>query len=223
MSAAARVLAPVPALAAGDGALRLRPLDRDGLAQAPAGLRRAAGRPASWERAVMHLTAPERGAELLEALCWGLPPGERLRWTMLAARLAEVAGEEQPRSAALESAERWLRDGDDGLRRRAYRQAEAEGMSTPGALAALCAFVSGPSLAPEGAPERPPAPELGRRAAAGALLSSAAALGPAGLDAVNHIGLDLAQGRDGREAARRGLRHARGPTGSAPARGGAEA
>ena len=155
----------------------------------------------------MHLAGVQRGSELLDALCWGLPIAERLRWTVLAARLAEVAGEEGRSSAALASAERWLRDRDDAVRRRAYVQAQAEGMATPGALAALCAFVSGPNLAPEGSPEQPAAPDVGRRAAAGALLSAAAALGPSGLDAVNHIGLDLAQGRDGREAARLGLRH----------------
>ena len=168
---------------------------------------------------MMRLTTPERGGDLVAALCWGLPVAERLRWVVLAARLAEVTAADGRPSAALESAERWLRDRDDALRRRAFRQAQAEGMATPGALAGLCAFVSGPSLAPEGAPEQPAGPDVGCRAAAGALLSSAAAIGNDGLDAVNHIGLELAQGRDGREAARRGLRHAQA---AAAASGGKE-
>jgi len=160
-----------------------------------------------WAEAIYRLESIQGGAFLLQTLLVRALQQERLmRWVVLAARLEEVASQ-RAQSDALKLAERWMREGDDKLRYEAYREAEREEFSTPGAMAAMMAFVAGPSLAPEGAAKVAPGPNMARNVAGGVLASVAVseALAVSGVRRVNHIGLELARGGDGRNAARSAL------------------
>ncbi|CAN5127198.1 hypothetical protein BH11PSE2_BH11PSE2_19230 [soil metagenome] len=156
--------------------------------------------------ALMIADAPSAGA-LMQALAFGLETPNLLRWACLAARLEEVVSARKKRSEALVAAERWLREGGEPLRYEAYRLAHAEEYDSPGAMAAVAAFTSGPSLAPIDQPPSPPGSGLARSSATGVLVTVAAcdALGAHGFERVNLIGLDLARGGDGRSGARDAL------------------
>lgn len=189
---------------------RLRPLEPDALktsADLPEADLMQAGEPATWEPLIQALSAPERGPLLLRSLAWGLPTTELLWWACLSARLEEIVSGQASRSQALVLAERWLREKDDSVRYEAYQRSRAEKARGAAPLVAMAAFASGPSLAPAGSPPEPPPPELGRDTATSALLVAAAAphMGETGFSRVNAIGLEIAAGGDGREAARRGL------------------
>lgn len=150
---------------------------------------------------------PAGASPLLQTLAWGLDHDLLLRWMCLAARLEEVVSARSPLSAALVTAERWVRERQDSLRYEAYRQAQRENFATPGAMAAMATFVSGPSLAPADAPTEAPSPALGRASATSVLMAvgGSETLSANGFERVNLIGLDLARGRDGRAGAREAL------------------
>jgi hypothetical protein len=162
----------------------------------------------SWHATVDRLAATPAGdPPLLNALAWGLTTERLLRWMCLAARLEEVVSARKTRSAALVSAEQWLREKDDKQRYEAYRLGQAEDFATPAAMAAMATFAAGHSMAPEGAPIEAPPPGLGRSTATSVLVTAAAseALAEDGFMRVNMIGLDLARGGDGRAGARDAL------------------
>lgn len=199
-----------PAPSAAPRFVALRPFDPQALARATRldTASFAALGAEAWDDLVTSLqTDPSRTPALSRALAWGLEAPALLRWVCLAARLEEVVSERAERSGALICAERWAREGQDDVRYEAYRLAREEDFATPAALAALAVYVSGPSLAPEGAPPEPPSPNLGASTALGALMAVAVseALGAKGFDCINTIGLDLACGQDGKAGARRAL------------------
>lgn len=73
-----------------------------------------------------------------------------------------------------ETAEHWVRQQIDALRRAAMACGEASGFSTPEAWAGVAAFSSGASKAPQGQPAVRPAPHLARAAVADAVAPVAA-------------------------------------------------
>ena len=81
-----------------------------------------------------------------------LPKREAVWWACVCAR--SVIGHTQSRNsiAALEAAERWVRDTTEENRRVAFTAAEAAELSTPAGCAAMAAFWSGGSLSPPDAP-----------------------------------------------------------------------
>jgi hypothetical protein len=206
--------------AKGDADGVLRPIEGEALRQATRLSRRAfaALDARSWTGFVDSLLASNNHPiALTHALVWGLPSPLLIRWACLSARLEEVASDRSDRSKALVAAELWLRKGEEKDRYEGYDRGSEEGFETPGALAALAAFLSGPSLAPQGArPEAPP-PKLGRACAANVLAVAATSepLGKKGFQHINVIGLDLAFGGDGRTGAHRALAAIQGD----PARG----
>lgn len=190
---------------------RLRPIDDQLLGQV-AGIRREliveAGEPLSWPRLIATLqAAPERQPALLRALAWGMDDLDRIWWTCLAARLEEIQSGRAGRSQALVLSERWLREKDDAVRYEAFQKGQEESALGPPAMVGMAVFVAGPSLAPAGQPVEPPPAGMAHDTALGVLTATAASprLGDNGFVHVNRIGLDIAAGGEGREAARQAL------------------
>lgn len=204
-----QALAPSPAPSDAKAFPALRPYDAGALARAA----KVAASAGNWRELVAVLQQDAAGPPaLIRALAWGLETPVLLRWVCLAARLEEVLAAREPRSQALIDAEKWLREGDEPLRYSAQRHAVDEEFATPGALAAMAVFLSGPSLGQPDQPADPPPPNLARSTAGSALTATAGApaLAPDGFGRINLIGLDLAGGGDGRAGARDALAGAKG-------------
>ena len=147
----------------------------------------------------------EAAGFLLEAsrlLAHALPKREAVWWACMCA--AHTAPPDLPDAdrQARETAEHWVRQQTEPLRRTAMQQAEAGGFATPEAWAAVAAFWSGDSMAPEGQPAVPPAPHLPGTAVAGAV-ALAAVRGdpvrqPARLKRFLESGRNIAAGGPGR-------------------------
>ena len=112
--------------------------------------------------------------EAARLVAHALPRREAVWWACMCAAHTAPADLPDADRQARETAEHWVRQQTDALRRSAMQQAEAGGFATPEAWAAVAAFWSGKSMAPEGQPAVPPAPHLTGTAAAGAVALAAA-------------------------------------------------
>jgi hypothetical protein len=118
----------------------------------------------------------EAGGFLLEAtrfVAHALPHREAVWWACMCASHTAPADLPDTDRQAREVAEDWVRQQGDKPRRIAWSLAEASGFQTPEAWAAVAAFWSGDSMAPEGLPAVPPAPHLTGTAVAGAVALAA--------------------------------------------------
>ena len=101
-----------------------------------------------------------------------------------------------------------MRQQTERTRRAAFDLAQASGFGTPEAWAAVAAFWSGDSMAPEGQPAVPPAPHLTGTAVAGAVALAAvrgdAARRDARLKRFLESGRNIAAGGPGRLPAETG-------------------
>lgn len=118
----------------------------------------------------------EAGGFLVEAtrmVAHALPRREAVWWACMCA--SHTAPPDLPENDRLarETAENWVRQQSDKLRREAMGKAEAGDFATPEAWAAVAAFWSGDSMAPEGQASVPPAPHLCGTAVAGAVVLAA--------------------------------------------------
>ena len=196
---------------------RLAPIDAPALAafaEIPPFVMAKAGTPPAWAPLIEPLrTAIDTQPMLLRSLVWGLAQPDRLWWACLSARLEEILSARPTRSQSLILAERWVREGDDAVRYEAFKRSRDETAMGAAPLVGLAAFVSGPSLAPPDEPVEAPPADLPRASTLSALMVAAGAkpLGDQGFERVNSIGLDIAAGGDGREAARRALAASGGP------------
>jgi hypothetical protein len=132
-----------------------------------------------------------------------LPKREAVWWACMCARATEPAP--PPADAeALTAAESWVRKPEEPNRRQAMAKAEAAGFRTPEAWAAIGAFWSGGSMAPEGQPVVPPGDHLTGLAVAGAVSLAAVRKHPEKADATLRAfltsALDIAGGGAGRIA-----------------------
>ncbi len=122
------------------------------------------------------LAALEAGGFLLEAVrltAYALPKREAVWWAcMCGLHTAPPELPPQDRSAR-EAAELWVRLQTEQSCRAAMEQAQATEFGTPEAWAAVAAFWSGNSLAPEGQAAVPPAPHLTGTAVSGAVALAA--------------------------------------------------
>jgi hypothetical protein len=147
----------------------------------------------------------EAAGFLVEAsrlMAYALPKREAVWWAcMCAAHTAPPTLADTDRQAR-ETAEHWVRQQTDALRRTAMQQAEAGGFATPEAWAAVAAFWSGDSMAPDGQPAVPPAPHLPGTAVAGAVVLAAVrgdpVRQPARLKRFLESGRNIAAGGPGR-------------------------
>ena len=140
-------------------------LDADGQAML-AGLADAAG-------AVDCLAAAGRMPDALRLIAHALPKREAVWWACMCARAVPLVTPNSLDAEALAAAERWVRRPDEASRREAMAAAQASGCRSPEAWAAVGAFWSGGSMAPEGQPEVPPADNLTGVAIAGAIILAA--------------------------------------------------
>lgn len=109
---------------------------------------------------------------LLEAarlIAHALRKREAVWWACMCAVHTAPADLSDADRAAREAAELWVRQQTDQTRRAAMDRAQATGFDTPEAWAAVAAFWSGDSMAPEGQNAVPPAPHLTGTAVAGAI------------------------------------------------------
>lgn len=121
------------------------------------------------------LSALEAGGFHLEAarlIAYALPKREAVWWACMCALHTAPSDLPEPDGAAREAAELWVRQPTEPARRAAMARAQATAFGTPEAWAAVAAFWSGDSMAPEGQPPAPPAPHLTGTAVIGAITLS---------------------------------------------------
>lgn len=122
---------------------------------------------------VERLAAAGRHADALRLIAHALPKREAVWLACMCAR-AVPDGTPAPLDAeALNAAELWVRKPDEASRRASMAAAQASGCRGPEAWAAVGAFWSGGSMAPEGQPDVPPADNLTGVAVAGAIILAA--------------------------------------------------
>ena len=103
-----------------------------------------------------------------------LPKREAVWWACMCARAVIVADLPGADAASLEAAESWVRRAtDDAARRAAWSAAQLTEFRSPEAWAAVGAFWSGGSMAPEGQPVVPPGDHLTGVAVSGAVVLAA--------------------------------------------------
>jgi hypothetical protein len=145
-----------------------------------AALRPRVALPAAAAAAVRDCSAVTEALERLEAngflveatrlMAHALPKREAVWWACMCAAHTAPPDLPDPDRLGREAAEGWVRHQSENLRRAAMAHAEASDFATPEAWAAVAAFWSGDSMAPEGQPLVPPAPHLAGTAVAGAVV-----------------------------------------------------
>ena len=151
------------------------------------------------------LTLLDRGGHYSDAvrfLAFALPVREGVWWACMTGLAIPGATSADP-DPAYSAAQDWVYDTSDARRFLCLRAAESVRSATPGAYAALAAFWSGGSMAPEGLPEVVPDPVLAPTGVAASILLAVAAGDPAGADGffrdAIRRGVDIGNGGDGRQ------------------------
>jgi len=138
----------------------------------------------------------------VQFLAFALPPREAVWWACVCARDQLHDPAPEPLLAAVSAAEAWVRKPTDEHRRSAMSCAQATDLKTPAAWAAVAAFWSGGSLAPENLPEVAAPPHLLGSAVASAVMLAAVGSGPKLADRKRasyvHAAVDIANGGNGR-------------------------
>lgn len=150
------------------------------------------------------LVAAERLPDAMRLIAHALPKREVVWWACMCARAVPDPALPEPDAAALVAAEAWVRKPDEASRRAAMEAAQKCGFRTPEAWAAVGAFWSGGSMAPEGQPVVPPADHLTGVAVAGGIIMAALRhkpeLAPARFARFLESARDIAAGGAGRLA-----------------------
>jgi hypothetical protein len=118
----------------------------------------------------------EDGGFLVEAarlVAHALPKREAVWWACMCALHTAPSDLPENDRLARELAENWVRQQTDKVRREAMGKAEAADFASPEAWAAVAAFWSGDSMAPEGQAAVPPAAHLCGTAVAGSVVLAA--------------------------------------------------
>ncbi|MDP4025125.1 hypothetical protein Q8W71_21065 [Methylobacterium sp. NEAU 140] len=140
-------------------------------------------------------------ADAIRFLAHALPAREGVWWACVVAGRAPLSEGE---GVCLDRAEAWVYEPTDARRRVCLPAAEALAFKGAAAYAALAAFWSGGSLAPEGMAEVPPHPDLAAIGVGASLLLAAAAGDPLRADdtfrEILVRGIDIAGGGNGRLA-----------------------
>ena len=122
--------------------------------------------------------------EAVRLCAHALPRREAVWWACMCARAVPLQSISAADIAALNAAETWVRKpGDEALRRAAWDAAQVTDFRSPEAWAAVGAFWSGGSLAPEGQPVIPPADHLTGVAVCGAVVLASVRARPERADA----------------------------------------
>lgn len=107
-----------------------------------------------------------------------LPKREAVWWACMCARATPDPKHTPNDDKALDAAEAWVRRPDEAVRRAAMKAAEAAQFNSSEAWAAVGAFWSGGSMAPEGQIVVPPAEHLTGSAVTGAVLLASVRVTP---------------------------------------------
>ncbi|NCY24678.1 MAG: hypothetical protein EBX37_07385 [Alphaproteobacteria bacterium] len=119
------------------------------------------------------LIAAKRMPEAMRLIAHAMPKREVVWWGCMCARAAPNAALPQQDAEALAAAEAWVRKPDEQHRRAAMAAAQKTEFQSPEAWAAVAAFWSGGSVAPEGQPVVPPADHHTGHAIAGGVVIAA--------------------------------------------------
>jgi len=125
------------------------------------------------------LIAAKRMPEAMRLIAHAMPKREVVWWGCMCARAVPGSALPAPDAEALTAAEAWVRKPDEANRRAAMAAAQKTGFQTPEAWAAVAAFWSGGSMAPEGQPVVPPADHHTGLAIAGGVVIAALRGNPA--------------------------------------------
>ena len=117
-----------------------------------------------------------------------LPRREAVWWSIACVR--QVEGSTAGEKACLDAAETWVRNPDEGQRRRAMELGMASSTKLPATWVALAAGWSGGSMAPADAQRLPVAPQLTAQAVRVALMSAAPRLAFKARDAAQQAWID---------------------------------
>ena len=123
--------------------------------------------------ALQRLEASGFLVEAARMVAHALPKREAVWWACMCAMHTAPADLGENDRLARELAENWVRQQSDKLRREAMAKAEAADFGTPEAWAAVAAFWSGDSMAPEGQAAVPPPGHLCGTAVAGSIVLAA--------------------------------------------------
>jgi hypothetical protein len=139
----------------------------------PAALKILAGAETAAE-GITRLEAEELRNDAARLAAHALPKREAVWWACMCARAVPLPNLPEADAAALAAAEAWVRKpSDDALRRAAMDVAQKTGFRSPEAWAAVGAFWSGGSMAPEGQPDVAPPDHLTGVAVSGAVVLAA--------------------------------------------------
>ncbi|HEY4249812.1 MAG TPA: hypothetical protein VGM87_01350 [Roseomonas sp.] len=124
------------------------------------------------------LVGAGRMVEAARLAAHALPKREAVWWACMCARAIPDPALKPEDIVALEAAEAWVRRPEEAARRRAAEAAEKTSFRSAEAWAAMGAFWSGGSLAPEGMAEVPPGEHLTGVAIAGAVVLASVRVKP---------------------------------------------
>ncbi len=127
---------------------------------------------------ISRLAEAGRFPDALRLAAHALPKREAVWWACMCARAVPVPESPACDAEALTAAETWVRKPDEAARRATMEVAQRGGFRSPEAWAAVAAFWSGGSMAPEGQPVVPPADHLTGVAVAGAIILAATRITP---------------------------------------------
>jgi len=130
------------------------------------------------QAALAKLIEADRLADAVRLVAHALPKREAVWWACMCARAVPDAALPAVDAEALERAEQWVRRPDDAARRAAMAAAERGKFDSPEAWAAVGAFWSGGSIAPEGQPPVPPPDHLSGTAVSGAVILASVRIKP---------------------------------------------
>lgn len=147
------------------------------------------------------LLGDEHYADAARFLAFALPIREGVWWACVTARVNLPPQPLPEVLSALKAAETWVYTPDDAVRRECLVRAEALKFDGAASYAALGAFWSGGSMAPEGIPEVLPDPALGPTGVGSAVLLAVTSGDPGRMsgrfrDAIAR-GIDIANGGNG--------------------------
>jgi hypothetical protein len=154
------------------------------------------------------LVAAKNLGDAVQFFAFALPPREAVWWACICSRDTLRDPVPQPLQDAVDAAEKWVRNPTDEHRRAAMARAQATDLKSPAAWAAVAAFWSGGSLAPENLPEVPAPAHLTGCAVAGAVMLAAVKSEPQFADKKRTrylaSAIDIANGGNGRLQPARG-------------------
>jgi hypothetical protein len=107
--------------------------------------------------------------EAVKLMAHALPSREAVWWACMCTHHTAPADLPEADRAAVRTAEQWVRQQTDEVRREAFDHAQQAGFGTAESWAAVAAFWSGDSMSPLGQPKVPPAPHLAGTAVTGAI------------------------------------------------------